>query len=133
MDLNLLPSITRPTRITKSTATLIDNILVDHRHCESLESYVITDDISDHLPCLSVLKEILINKHSKVRITSRDTRDRCVNRLQQSLSEIDWDELCEQNSDVNIMTEKFHSILRERIDRFCPERTRTVELFKTKT
>ena len=30
LDLNLLPTITRPTRITKNTATLIDNILVDH-------------------------------------------------------------------------------------------------------
>ena len=130
LDLNMLPSIMRPTRITKSMATLIDNILVDHRHCESLESYIITDDISDHLPCLSVLKQILINKHSKVRITSRDTRDRCVNRLQQSLSEIDWDELCNQNSDVNIMTEKFQSILSERIDRFCPERTCTMNYSK---
>ena len=130
LDLNLIPSITRPTRITKSTATLIDNILVDHKHCESLESYVITDDISDHLPCLTVLKEMLINKHSKVMITSRDTWEKCVKRLQQSLCEINWNDLCNQNKDVNTMTEKFHSTLCEKIDRFCPERTRKVNYSK---
>ena len=130
LDLNLLPSITRPTRITKSSATLIDNILVDHKHCESLESYVITDDISDHLPCLTVLKEMLINRHSKVSINSRDTREKCIKRLQQSLSAQYWDDLYTSEIDVNSLAEKFHSTLCDRIDRFCPERKRLVNYSK---
>ena len=40
IDLNLeqelVPTITRPSHITKSTATLIDNILVSQKFCESL-------------------------------------------------------------------------------------------------
>ena len=93
LDLNLVPTTTRPTGITKSTATLIDNIIVDHRHCEQLESYVVIDDISDHLPCVVVLKEIFRNKKSKIKITSRDTREKCINGLKDSLKESNWDEI----------------------------------------
>ena len=130
LDLNLLPSITRPTRITKNTATLIDNILVDHKHCESLESYVITDDTSDHLPCITVLKEMLINKHSMVTINCRDTREKCLKRLQQSLKDQEWDNLYIDGQSVNSLAEKFHSILCNKIDRFCPERKRKVKYSK---
>ena len=130
LDLNLLLSITRPTRITKSTATLIDNILVDHRHCESLESYVITDDISDHLPCVTILKEILINKHSKVTINCRDTHEKCIKRLQESLCDQEWGNLYTGEHDVNSLAEQFHSTLCSRIDRFCPERKRLVNYSK---
>ena len=50
-ELGILPSITKPTRIKNSTATLIDNIFVD---CSMKlhKSLIIYDDISDHLPCL---------------------------------------------------------------------------------
>ena len=130
LDFNLLPSITRPTRITKNTATLIDNILVDHKHCESLESYVITDDISDHLPCVTVLKEMLINKHSMVTINCRDTWEKCIKRLQQSLIDQEWDNLYIDGQDVNSLAEKFHSTLCNKIDRFCPERKRRVKYSK---
>ena len=55
MELGLLPSITRPTRITHSTATLIDNILIDQKFSENYKSSVLIDNISDHLPCLTTL------------------------------------------------------------------------------
>lgn len=47
-----LPTITRPTRITTNTSSLIDNI-----YCSSwsklLYSYVIVSDLSDHFPVLA--------------------------------------------------------------------------------
>ena len=51
LDAGLLPCITKPTRITKSTATLIDNIFAKCT-LKINQSLVIYDDISDHLPCL---------------------------------------------------------------------------------
>ena len=45
---HMLPTITRPTRITASTSTLIDNILTTTPACV-LDSVIIASDISDHL------------------------------------------------------------------------------------
>ena len=49
LDNNLIPSITRPTRITKSSATLIDNIIVG-KQFQEYEANIGISDISDHLP-----------------------------------------------------------------------------------
>ena len=50
-----IPLITRPTRVTQSLATLIDNILTNQLvdlHNESMQGILITD-ISDHYPNFS--------------------------------------------------------------------------------
>ena len=49
LDKNLEPTITKPTRITKSSATLIDNIIVG-RQFQEYEANIGISDISDHLP-----------------------------------------------------------------------------------
>ena len=60
---NLLPAISKPTRITNKTATLIDNIMLSTKLQYQMESHIIIDDMSDHLPCLVTLKNQ--NKSSK--------------------------------------------------------------------
>ena len=45
---SMYPSITRPTRITSKSATLIDNIFTNSKTCQT--SGIIITDISDHLP-----------------------------------------------------------------------------------
>ena len=55
-----LPSITRPTRITKTSATLIDNIFVPTTWTLSFNSYLLVDDMSDHLPVIVVLRNVEI-------------------------------------------------------------------------
>ena len=47
----LLPSILHPTRITSLTATLIDNIFSNFL-TDKQESYILLNDISDHLPVM---------------------------------------------------------------------------------
>ena len=56
LDHNLLPTVTKPTRISKTSATLIDNILISKKLQSDYESLIIVDDLSDHLPCLVKLK-----------------------------------------------------------------------------
>ena len=129
LDVGMLPTITRPTRITKSTATLIDNILIDHKRGEQYESYVIIDDISDHLPCLSIVKNMLINKHTKIKIESRDTREKNIKNLKIKLSQVDWDNIL-NTQDVNVMTENFRTRLCEEIEKYCPKVVRNVNYSK---
>src|SRR5688572_16465383 len=49
---HFLPLILQPTRITDSSATLIDNIFTNS-HDGILESAILTSDISDHLPVIT--------------------------------------------------------------------------------
>ena len=51
-DNNLFPCITRPTRITKSTATLIDNVFISQHLHKSFDSCIVIHDISDHMPSI---------------------------------------------------------------------------------
>ena len=47
---SLIPCISKPTRITHKTASLIDNIMASSTtHCNHTP-YILVDDISDHLP-----------------------------------------------------------------------------------
>ena len=62
-NIDLLPTITRPTRITNHSATLIDNIYVSDQLHRNFESAIIIHDLSDHLPSLVMLKQTkLLNK-----------------------------------------------------------------------
>ena len=56
-DLNLLPTITRPTRITHKSATLIDNIMISERPQINYKSGIIINENSDHLPCYLTLPD----------------------------------------------------------------------------
>ena len=49
----LLPTVKRPTRITHTSSTVIDNIYVKCRGYENIDSTIILSDISDHLPILT--------------------------------------------------------------------------------
>ena len=62
LSLNLVPTITRPTQITKSTATLIDNILISQRWLENFNCIILVDDMSNHLPSTVLIKNLKVNK-----------------------------------------------------------------------
>ena len=52
---DLTPCITKPTRITHTTATLLDNIFVSPKLHQNLSPFILTEDISDHLPIIALL------------------------------------------------------------------------------
>ena len=53
-NFDLVPCITRPTRLTHSSATLIDNIFVNTEQVCDLRSVILINDISDHLPTCTI-------------------------------------------------------------------------------
>ena len=57
LDANMLPTITRPSRIMQHSATLIDNIFISQHLQQNFDSAIIIDDISDHLPCIILMKQ----------------------------------------------------------------------------
>ena len=81
LDFNLIPTITRPTRITKNSATLIDNIFVSQSLCGKYDSGIIVDNISDHMPSVCVLKSLKGVGKDPIQITSCRTVKYVIFRL----------------------------------------------------
>ena len=75
IDLNLehclLPTITKPTRITRTTATLIDNIIIGKSQQNIDGSKICIEEISDHLPTLITLTDTKISKKQPMIINTR--------------------------------------------------------------
>ena len=57
LNTNLWPVITRPTRITQRSPTLMDNIYISKNLQYSFDSAILLDDISDHLPTVALLRQ----------------------------------------------------------------------------
>ena len=55
LEHDLVPCITKPTRVTRKTATLIDNILLSQKLQNDANPKIIIDNISDHFPILVLL------------------------------------------------------------------------------
>ena len=121
LDLNLLPCITRPTRITKSTATLIDNMLISKNLQGKQDSKIIITDISDHLPSIVTISGNILEKKQKIEIISRKINDKTIQAITDVLACHDWESnLC--NEDVNSNFTLFHDKLLSTLNKIAPER-----------
>ena len=129
LDNKLIPVITRPTRITHTTATLIDNILVDSSQIGNLTSSICIDNTSDHLPCMAVLHNILMTGKEPIEITTRNLSKQRLDRLNTELVKKDWTCL-DSLSTCNEKFDKFHKDLTELIDHFTPLHTKTIRFKK---
>ena len=122
LDNNLIPSITRPTRITKSSATLIDNIMVSQSLMINSESRIIIDDINDHLPSVVKLKDLLQKMKTSKIIMSRNLTDKALKKINDSLMRTNWSTVITEN--VNDSFDIFHDLLLRTIDRHALIMTR---------
>ena len=126
---NLLPTISKPTRITTKSATLIDNIFLSTKLQHNMEPNIIINDISDHLPCLVVIKnQKKCIKESKT-IISRPLTDKNLGKINEELASINWDN--ELTSDtVEDDFNKLHNKLCSIIDTYVPEKRRKINTKK---
>ena len=125
LDFGLMPTITRPTRITQTSATLIHNIIVSQNLCGSFISSILINDMSDHLPTACVIPSLIPSKKEPVAITSRDTRPKSMRAFIKQLSETNWAEIINSDSCSENM-ETFTNTLAKTIDQCIPECTRYV-------
>ena len=103
------PRIDRPTRITESTATLIDHIFVNV-HTDNIVSGPWLVDISDHLPIYTTLPYENSSKTVKAEyITKRRYDEKSMLAFRVELSTVDWSQVL-SNDNVNNKFDKFISI-----------------------
>ena len=125
LDMGMVPTITKPTQITKSSTTLIDNIIVSENLCGKFDSNILINDISDHMPTVCVIRSLNTVKREPVVITSRDTRTKNVQALKAHLASYDWQHLLQSKS-VDTNLETLQGILQLKIDRCTPVKSRTI-------
>ena len=87
------PMITRPTRITSHTATLLDNIFANKCFDHSRSGLLITD-ISDHLPVFLIYSNNdSSNSHTHDPVVIRDNNKENLASFLETLKEIIWSSL----------------------------------------
>ena len=128
VDRDLTPCITKPTRVTNKTATLIDNILTSTELQHNYTPFVITDDLSDHYPSLVILNNIEKCKRDKVKITKRRIDSASIELIRTELDSVDW--TCIDDMDVNEAFKYFHTILLNSMDEHCPKREYSISYDK---
>ena len=92
LNKELFPTITRPTRITHHSATLIDNIFVSTNLHKKYESAVLLNDMSDHLPILTLLRQTKLKNNTPLIFESRNLNDKITNSIKLELDRTNWDE-----------------------------------------
>ena len=112
---SLLPLITKPTRITSSTATLIDNIFSNNITDARVFDGLIYTDISDHLPIFSInCSNRICGKPQPV--PTRVFNNKNIEFFTQKLAKCNWESVLkntEGKSTFTLFYDKFRGIYNE--------------------
>ena len=121
----LVPVITKPTRITHTSATLIDNIYTNLNTNKYFTSGIIECDVSDHLPAFlfNYIKERITSKKPQ-QFMARKLDATAYDKLKDRLSNTDWNIL--NNMDVNDGFSELYRIIENTLDTIAPSRTFTI-------
>ena len=125
---SLLPTITKPTRITPNSKTLIDNILINETF-DDIISGNITTTISDHMAQFLIKTNPVIS-HTKSKATQykRDFKQFDKENFLLDILSIDWNRhLLLNNKDVNYSMNTFCDIISSLLDRYAPYKKQTLK------
>ena len=85
-----IPTITKPTRITHTTSTLIDNLYIKMKQPGQLTSGILNIDISDHLPIFTFIGTQMCANRTPKDILCRPMDDDKISNITNELNNIDW-------------------------------------------
>ena len=121
---NISPIITKPTRITNYTATLIDHIYTNNTN--QIISGIATIDISDHLPTFCIV-DIPVQKQ-KCKRYYRDYSQFDSELYLQDIKAIDWSTIHIESNDLNGIATKTIRTLQLIVNKHAPRK----QISKTK-
>ena len=125
LDEDLLPTITKPTRISEHCATLLDNIFLSRRLQCLFVSGILLTDISDHLPVLVCLRDLRHETKVHKTLNYRVINDENIQDMNEELQTYNWNELLvglNTNDSFNV----FHDILVGAFNTHMPEKTKRI-------
>ena len=116
------PIINKPTRITSTSATIIDNIWTNNvKLVSNCMSGVIIDDISDHLPIFCINK-LNSPHHSKIvpdTLYVRQENDVNIEKMCHCFRNTNWETVLNE-TDVNKASSSFINIYKKTYESCCP-------------
>jgi hypothetical protein len=115
---SLFPAINKPTRITSSSATLIDNIFANPLSNHSMTAGILTQIISDHCPVF-IITSFHCNPTDVRYVTKRSFNDRNKQRFHNTLASTDWG-FCLSETDSQCAFSNFYETFTQCFDRCFP-------------
>jgi hypothetical protein len=115
---SFLPLITKPTRVTEHTATLIDNIYCNDIHNYDLFNGVLVSDISDHYPVFCINKGIHTTdkpRHIVIRTYNNASKVKFTDKM----SQYNWNTIM-QNSNAENSFSSFYRVFKSIYDECFP-------------
>ena len=116
---DLLPVITKPTRITSHTATLIDHIYTNT--VNRLTSGIVLVDISDHFPVFCMV-DTPLKKQNKQNMYARDYSKFNTDSYLHDIHTIDWNVITEQCNDLHEVTARIIDAIELIVEKHVPKR-----------
>ena len=130
ITLNLIPKITLPTRISHSSATLIDHVY-SNIDPQNIHAGTLLTDITDHFSnfvfCDTTIKTSPKPKYVTYRVINTDT----IYKLNEALGNESWNHVYSTN-DVNIAYTNFFTSYTKMIDTYLPLKTVRFSKYKHK-
>ena len=111
--------ISRPTRITRNSATLIDNILVSQDLIDHYRCGLLTSDLSDHLPCLLLIEKTDPDMNGYNLIASCKISDTKMANIKDELNSTDW-AVTLNNPNLQSNYDTFETMLTNILDKHTP-------------
>ena len=121
MSCNMIPTITKPTRITATSATLIDNIYTRY-DSSAIFSGIIPYNISDHFPvfCFTGRAKSKINDKTPLIFKHRPMDSTALAEINATLMNTNWSYL--DTLDIDTAFTEFINYLNSLINKFAPEK-----------
>lgn len=131
MQYNFMPKITIPTRVTASTATLIDHLYsnVDSQRCIA---GTITTDITDHYSNFILVNTSLLKATNQKYIKYRQINVNTLNNLNEALQNTCWTEVLSIENDPTESYNKFLNIYNGLKDIHLPVITKRFNKYRHK-
>ena len=120
----LYPLITRPTRITGTTATIIDNIFCSEL-CRNKMCGIVLSDATDHMPIFVLCDNstyVTNNNDQNVKY-NRTLDDEALSKFEQDLSHTNWETVLNE-CNPNLAYLQFMQILSNTYNNACPVKIR---------
>ena len=117
----MFPTISKPTRTTNTSSTIIDNIYIKGKNVNTCFSAILYSYISDHNPILTCFGNNMKRTRKPLTFTTRPMNESVIASISNDLHSVDWDYLKMLN--VNEAYESLSNKLNHLIQTHSPEKT----------
>jgi hypothetical protein len=121
LSCNFMPTIRVPTRITTTSATLIDNIFINNIKY-NYNTALVYNDISDHLVTILSLRTISPPVKLPKNIVKRFFDAKSTANFNRHLLSVDWDAIVDDSLNPSVAYDNFSTLFKSIFDTYFPER-----------